>query len=249
MEDPILFTYADGSKLRTMSAKKLMTIPIWKGNRIKNKEHLDALKEAIGTDIKNLDKGYHVIKYKEEDGSKALVEAVYIIDGQHRVSILIDFFHSFILEPDFTVTYTEIVVENEQQAIEYFNRINNTKPIRFKEDPIMIANTYIAPIVKAFPGRKGAPLFRDKATHRPYMETAELRKYLCENVDSLAKHPPATFAQLIVEKNTRLIRELQIADSMDLIPEKEKKCAQRAIELGFALGYYKGMSWMDTLHA
>jgi hypothetical protein len=245
--DPILHTYHDGSRLRIMSAKKLVTIPIWKGNRIKNKEHLDALKTAIGTDVQNLDKGYHVIKYKEEDDSKALVEASYIIDGQHRVSVLTDFFNTYIMEPDFSVTYTEIIVENEHEAIEYFNRINNAKPIHFKEDPAMIANNYVAAIVKVFPGKKGTPLFRDKATHRPYMETEELRKYLRENADRL-KCPPATFAQLLLEKNNRLIRELQLADTMAMIPEKDKKCAQRTIELGFALGYYKRMSWMDELH-
>jgi hypothetical protein len=245
--DPILHTYHDGTKLRIMSAKKLITIPIWKGNRIKNKEHLDALKAAIGTQIQSLDKGYHVIKYKEEDDSKALVDAAYIIDGQHRVSVLTDFFNSYILEPDFNVTYTEVVVENEHEAIEYFNRINNVKPIQFKEDPTLIANNYVAAIVKVFPGKKGAPLFRDKATHRPYMVTEELRKYLRENVERLID-PPATFAQKLLEVNRRLLRELELAvGGLGTIPEKEHKCAQRAIEVGFALGYYKGMPWMSEM--
>ena len=245
--DPVLHTYHDGSKLRVMSAKKLITIPIWKGNRIKNKEHLDALKAAIGKDVQSLDKGYHVIKYKEEDDSKALVDAVYIIDGQHRVSVLTDFFNTYLLEPDFNVTYTEVVVENEHDAIEYFNRINNSKPIHFKEDPIMVANNYVAAIVQVFPGKKGTPLFRDKATHRPYLETNELRKYLHENADRL-KYPPPICAQRLAEKNVRLVRELELAIGLGTIPEKERKCAQRAIELGFAFGFYKSLSsWMDEM--
>lgn len=113
MESPILHIYTDGSKLKLTTAKTLIQIPIWKGNRVKDIYHIAQLKESIGSNIQYLDKGYHVIKYNEIDATGREVEQSYIIDGQHRASVLIDYFNSTLCEPDFPVTYTELILQKQ----------------------------------------------------------------------------------------------------------------------------------------
>jgi hypothetical protein len=251
MASPILFTYSDGSKLVTSSAKELIKIPIWKGNRVKDGKHVAYLKEAIGTQVQHLDKGYHVIKYNEIDATGATVQQAYIIDGQHRATVLIDHFNSTLCEPDFPITYIEVTVDNEAEAIAYFNKINNVKPICYKEDPVLVANRYIEAIVKALPGPKKAPFFRDKATHRPYIVTDRLRDKIIASLDKI-KCTPAVFARRIVEKNGKLLSEYVIALSLDgavavAVAAKDKNIMARAIEIDFALGVDSAMSWFSEV--
>lgn len=242
MTTPILHTYTDGSKLKLTTAKTLIQIPIWKGNRIKDMYHIALLKESIGSNIQHLDKGYHVIKYNETDATGKEVEQSYIIDGQHRASVLIDYFNSTLCEPDFPVTYTEVTVDNEADAIAYFNKINNVKPIHYKEDPKLVANRYIEAIVKALPGPKKAPYFRDKSTHRPYLVTDRLREVLTVNVDRISCKPDV-LAKRIVDKNKKLIDDYVLALSLDNVKEKDKNIITRAIEINFALGIDTSMGW------
>lgn len=244
--NPILHTYHDGSTLRLTSAKALIQIPIWKGNRVKDSSHVAALKSAVGAAVQNLDKGYHVIKYKETDAAGTAVEQAYIIDGQHRATVLADYFASTLCEPDFPVTYTEIVVNNEAEAIEYFNRINNAKPIHYKEDPVLIANRYIEKLVKAFPGTKTAPLFRDKATHRPYIQTEKLRELLIVNVDKI-KCTADVFVERAAVKNKKMLDELDLAEVAGHIKEKDKGIITKARELRFALGVDAHMAWFHDV--
>ena len=242
MESPTLHTYTDGSKLKLTTAKTLIQIPIWKGNRIKDISHIAKLKESIGSNIQYLDKGYHIIKYNEIDATGKEIEQSYIIDGQHRTSVLIDYFNSTLCEPDFPVTYIEVTVDNEADAIEYFNKINNVKPICYKEDSKLVANRYIEKIIKVLPGPKKAPYFRDKTTHRPYILTDRLREVLVVNVDRI-KCNPSEFAKRAIDKNKKLLSEYILALSLDKIKEKDKSIVTRAIEIDFALGIDTTLSW------
>lgn len=244
--NPVLHTYHDGSRLCIMSAKTLISIPIWKGNRIKDMTHIKSLKETIGTDVRKFDKGYHIIKYKEPDASGALIEQAYIIDGQHRASVLDDFFKTYLCEPDFDVTFTEIHVENEAEAIAYFNKINNVKPIIIKEEPVLVVNRYLEQIVKKFPGTKTMPLFRDKHTKRPFLETDRLRKSLLERIE-LLKIEPEVFSQNVFDMNSRIVRDLEILVAQGKISEKDQSIAERSIELKFALAFDTKLNWIDKV--
>lgn len=242
MESPTLHTYTDGSKLKLTTAKKLIQIPIWKGNRVKDTSHIVQLKESIGSNIQHLDKGFHIIKYNETDATDREVEQSYIIDGQHRASVLIDFFTSNLCEPDFPVTFIEIIVNNEAEAIAYFNKINNVKPIHYKEDPILIANRYIEQIIKVLPGPTKLPFFRDKATHRPYMQTEKLREALVGNIDTI-KQKPEVFATLVLEKNKKLLSEMTLALATGNINKKDVNIVDKVVSTGFALGVDVKMNW------
>lgn len=244
---PILHTYHDGSRLRIMTAKELIKIPIWKGNRSRDFDHIAYLKKLVGDEIRKLDKEYKIIKYNEPDATGRLVEQAYIVDGQHRMSVLDDYFKTNMFEPDFVVTYEEINVANEAEAIACFNRINTVKPILYKEEPVLVVNRYIEEIVRAFPGTRGAPLLRDKPTNRPYLTTQRLRDLLVAKVERLTTCPPDVFARHVVNTNARLLRELEIAIAQAHVATKMLKCAERTVELGFALAYDIRMRWIDEI--
>ena len=120
----VLHTYHDGSQLYRMSARALSKIPIWKGNRIIDITHVANIKQSILNNIKLLDSGYKIIRYMEEDEDEKSISKYYLIDGQHRVSIVSEYFRNDANATDFMVTVTEIYVESEIDAIQYFNQIN-----------------------------------------------------------------------------------------------------------------------------
>ena len=101
---------------------------------------------------------------------------------------------------------------------------------------------FIEKIIKALPGPKKAPFFRDKTTHRPYMLTDKLRDVLIVNVDRI-KYNPSEFAKRVVDKNKKLLSEYILALSLDQIKEKDKNMITRAIEIDFALGIDTNLSW------
>ena len=141
-----------------MSALALIRIPIWKGNRIIDLEHVKNIKESIDYKAYLLDSGYKTIQYDEIDESNKPVKKTYLIDGQHRISVVSDYFEHVQDTKDFLVTVTEIRVESEADAIEYFNKINNVKPIQFKEDPNLIVNKYLQRLINSYPVK--SKLFR-----------------------------------------------------------------------------------------
>ena len=112
----MLHQYNDGSVLKKMSARELVSIPIWNGNRILDKEHASKIKEAIGNNINKLDSGYTVIRYNEDASDGRVVLSSYLIDGQHRASVIRDFYNSTICEPDFQLTITEKWIINVDEV-------------------------------------------------------------------------------------------------------------------------------------
>jgi hypothetical protein len=146
----LLHIYSDGSKLYKMSALSLTRISIWKGNRIIDHEHVKNIKESINNTAYLLDSGYKIIQYDETDENYNIVKKSYLIDGQHRITVVSKYFEDINNTKDFLVTVTEIHVDSEADAIEYFNRINNVKPIQYEEDPNLIVNKYIQKLNYSF---------------------------------------------------------------------------------------------------
>ena len=122
----MLHTFHDGSVLRTMSAKELVRVPIWNGQRTLDKAHAARIRDAVGAAVDRLDSGYRIVYYNEPNTGGKMVRQSYLIDGQHRAEVLREHFLSSLCEPDFTVVVTEKEVESETDAIEFFNAINNS---------------------------------------------------------------------------------------------------------------------------
>jgi len=239
----LLHIYSDGSKLFKMSASALMRIPIWKGNRIIDLEHVKNIKESIDYKAYFLDSGYKTVQYDEMDENNKPVKKTYLIDGQHRISVVIDYFENIQDAKDFSVTVTEIRVDSEADAIEYFNKINNVKPIQFKEDPNLIINKYLQRLIGSYPVK--SKLFRTGATKRPYLSVDKFREALLKRVDNLKKISIEKFIKECKTTNTKIIQELEIRSLND--KEKELKIITKILELDFGLAWDDKFKWLDNI--
>ena len=227
-----LHTYSDGSVLRVMDASALIHIPIWKGNRHIDLAHVKNIKESTNAYL--LDSGYKIIQY-EEDG----IKKSYLIDGQHRLSVIKEHFNTKTIEDeyfenptkDFKVTVTETTVNSETDAIDYFNRINNVKPVQYEEDPNLIINKYIQGFDKSFPG-----MLKIK---RPYLSSDKLRSALKTNINSLKKLSVDDFVKECHIQNTKMLQ------SIKTIRKKDENIIKRMIELDFALAW--DLKWIDSI--
>jgi hypothetical protein len=244
----MLHTYHDGSILKTVSAKELMKIPIWKGNRILDTAHVEEIKQAIGPHINRLDSGYSIVKYKEEytDGSIRL--SSYLIDGQHRASVIRDFYTGTLCEPDFLVTVREKVVDSESDAIEYFNVLNNVKAQSWKTEPNILINMYIKALETQFNKNKKCLLIRsDKATKRPYLSANTLRETLAKHIE-LLKHSNE-FVTKFVERVSKHNKERLEYFALELTREnmRDVNIMERAISVQFALAYDVKQRWVREI--
>ena len=237
----LLYTYSDGSKLYKMSALTLCRIPIWKGNRIIDLEHVKNIQESINSNVGLLDSGYKTIQYDEVDESDKPIKKTYLIDGQHRISVVSNYFENIKDAKDFEITVTEIRVDSELEAIQYFNKINNVKPIQFKEDPNLIVNKYLLRLIASFPVK--SKLFRNGATKRPYLSVDKFRETLIKKVDNLKKISIEKFIKECKTANMQIIQELEIRSLNE--KEKEIKIIKKILEIEFALAWDDKYKWLD----
>jgi hypothetical protein len=239
----LIHTYSDGSKLFKMSALSLIRIPIWKGNRIIDLQHVKNIKESIDNTAYLLDSGYKTIQYDELDENNNPIKKTYIIDGQHRISVVADYFDNIPDAKDFSITVTEIRVDSELEAIEYFNKINNVKPIQFKDDPNLIVNKYIQRLIASYPVK--SKLFRTGITKRPYLSVDKFREALVKKVENLKKISIEKFIKECKTMNTKLIQELEIRSLNE--KEKEIKIITKMLDLEFALAWDDKFKWLDII--
>ena len=239
----LLHTYSDSSKLYRMSVLALLRIPIWKGNRIIDLEHVKNIKESVDYKAYFLDSGYKTVQYDEMDENNKPVKKTYLIDGQHRISVVIDYFENIQDAKDFSVTVTEIRVDSEADAIEYFNKINNVKPIQFKEDPNLIINKYLQRLIGSYPVK--SKLFRTGATKRPYLSVDKFREALLKRVDNLKKISIEKLIQECKTTKTLIIQELQRRSLNE--KEKELEIITKILELDFVLAWDDKFKGLDNI--
>lgn len=239
----VLFIHSDGSITKKITIKELLIIPIWKGNRILDKDHVLKIKNAVGLNIKSLDHGYRIIKYNEISTDNEPVEQSYIIDGQHRLSVIRDHFSAG-YQDDFEVLVTERQVASELDAIEYFNELNMVKPQSWTTDPNLISNLYIVALEKKFNTKK-IQLIRKGNTKRPYLSSDKLREKLCSISASLKTNTDFInkFAERAIGYNTTL--KTQYASNLK--KEYEEKFSEKAASIGFFLGLDPKLKWVDEL--
>lgn len=223
-----------------MSAKALCRIPIWKGNRIVDEEHVKQLKSAIGTEVTRLDSGYRVIQYEEEDEKGGRVAKSYVVDGQHRIRVLSDYFQRSHEHPDFIVTVTEMELASEASAIQYFNEINTVKPIQFEEEPMMIINRYVLGLSGVYPG-----IIRPGVTRRPFLSADKLRTILLPHVSALKRWTVPSFTEACQKINQERLQQLR--EQLATIKEKDKKMLTKTVELGFTLAWDERFRWIEVL--
>lgn len=241
----LLYTYYDGSKLYKISAKALTKIPVWKGNRIIDLNHVNNIKQSIDYKAQLLDSGYKIIQYQEMDEKGKPIKRSYIIDGQHRLAVVIDYFENVQDAPDFNVTVTEIRVESESDAIDYFNKINNVKPQQFELDPNLLINKYLKKLEETYNTRKKNDLLRTGLTRRPYLSVDKLREALKKRFIKLKKISCEKFVIECKLINKKLLQELELLSLND--NDKEKNIIQKSIEMEFALAWDDKFKWLDII--
>jgi len=226
-----LHLFSDGSLLRKISARDLVKIPIWKGNRILNQEHKQAIASSLKQGVKSLDlKPFHIVTYPvEEEDSEEILS--FVVDGQHR--------HSLIKESetqDFDVLVVEKKCGSESEVIEYFKILNHTRAIEWKEDPILVANRYIAALEKAFNTQKEKRI-RPKATHRPYISVDTLRDEFVKRKIGHSGKSPEDFVVYAQTVNQDLLAAL-------LRKPVREPLEDRALALTFCLALDPKFRWL-----
>ena len=239
-----MHTFHDGSVLKVMSAKELVKVPIWKGNRTMDVEHANKIRDAI-IKVESLDSGYRIVNYEEADTTGNLVRQSYLIDGQHRAHILREHFLNTICEPDFSVVVTEKNVASESEAIEFFNAINNVKAQRWATDPNILVNNYIAEMEKRF-NTKTTKLIRPGATCRPYLSAERLREALKLVVSRLGQEPSKikAFVQRAVDRNDALLKQTPM---LILSNTKDTPFYEKGEKAKFMLAIDPKLKWVSEI--
>jgi hypothetical protein len=239
------FTLHDGSCVRKMSAKELAGYEVWKGNRIIDLEHVKQIKESVGDKVSQLDFGYRIVRFPSTDAAGRPLMVANIVDGQHRHAVLKEYFASTMCAEDFEVVVIEKTVETETDIIEYFNTLNNVKPITWT-DTNLVVNLYVEALEQAF-NRHKLLLIRPGSTHRPYLSSEKLREALTPIAGRLRMRKTFinAWVERVVEHNTKKLAE---ADMVCLsVKKSEGDLIQRAAKLGFMLALDPRMRWVSEL--
>ena len=237
----MLHTFSDKSILKRISAKTLVGIPVWKGNRYIDNYHANQIKNDIGDDIQKLDDTiFRLLIFKE--GNK---EQRFLADGQHRQFVIKSYFEENFCIPDFDVLIIEKIVEDESEAIQYFNTINNVKP-QHDNDINHIVNKYIKVLEDKFNKDKKNLLIKplDKTTKRPFLSSTLLRKILEEH-GSLLKHSKefiTNFVTKVETWNKKKIEEYTLGSVF--VATKERSILESSLEKKFVLAFDPKLPWI-----
>lgn len=228
-----MFVTADSSHYRSVSARLFSQLPIWRGNRVIDEDHVRKIREGIHGNIFLLNSNpYRIAIIVEEDGTLQQM----IIDGQHRAFILKKYFEDEEAE-DFDVLVAGKRFANEDDIIDYFKTINTTRAIQWKEDPVMKANTYVSAIMKEFNDNPKQPMIRAGKTTRPFLSADKLREAILKRKVETWEKTPMEFAEQCRNENAERINGLKIkTDKTDM--------ELRALKYSFSLGLDTGLHWV-----
>lgn len=222
-----MFKFNDGSVLRSYRASIVCLLEIWNGNRVRDDIHVSRINNSLDT-IKSLDKQPYTVALIQVDGQ----ERKFVIDGQHRIAVLKRYFEALDV-PDFEVLIIEKVFADESEIIQYFKILNQTKSIQWREDPVMVANTYVQLMCKEFNKDPKKPLIKPGKTNKPYLSSDRLREALIQRHVVDWKTTPSEFVLRVREINDTQTEQLDTS----VLTNK------RAKELKFALGIMD-FTWM-----
>jgi hypothetical protein len=156
-----MFTFKDGSVLKKYQASMVCLLEIWNGNRVRDDNHVSRINNSLDT-VMSLDRQPYTVALITVDGQ----ERKFVIDGQHRIAVLKRYFEALDVS-DFEVLVIEKVFADETEIIQYFKILNQTKSIQWREDPVMVANTFVSLLCKEFNKDPKKPLIKPGKTNKP----------------------------------------------------------------------------------
>jgi hypothetical protein len=234
-----LHTYSNGSVLRKTTARDLIKIPIWNGNRLIDTEHKAQIAATL-ISIRSLDlQPFHIVTYPEYDECSRPELKSFIVDGQHRLSILSEAYFKDPRLENFEVLIIEKSCQTQSEVTAYFKLLNNTRAIQWKDDPNLIAAPYVNLFEFTFnQGKKDKmKLVRPGVTKRPYMSIDALRENIVKNLSKIVKETPEEFVSRAVEFNRTWLEGEKTTPTDD-------KSIQRAIGIEFMLPQDMKWHWL-----
>ena len=242
----LLHTLHDGTEVRLMAARSLITLPVWKNNRNLHKDHVDKLTRDTAKNPKVLDHNYFVGVLEEEDASGKPVEQAYIIDGQHRYHVLRQYFQNPLAE-DFEILVYQKRCANEVALIDTFNAINNIQPLKLWEDEATILNSYVESLMYEF-NKKKVQWIRPGKPHRPYLSSDALREGLRAVMPQLVKTQEGAeeFARQVRLWNDRHVRDADVF-VLGIRARKDADMFEKGAKQGFVLAYHDKLRWIDDI--
>lgn len=223
---------ASGIRYSLVSARALADLPVWKGQRLVDEDHVRIIYESLSGNIRKLSlTPYVVANIVDSEGAGHRC----VVDGQHRSHVLRMYFRNIHAE-DFMVLVGESTVYSEEDAIQLFKDLNRTKSISWKQDPVLTANTYIEALTAVFNTDKKKLLIRPGKTTKPYMSVDKLRDALISKRVYDWKQTPSEFVEYAKVKNEEQILYLEFTAVCT-------STQQRALDNKFALGLDDKFSW------
>lgn len=237
----LLFTFTDGSTLYQISARQLITIPVWEGNRTLDEEHVEELIRSI-KNPHDIQGPFTVVEYPDDEGKSQLK----IIDGQHRREVLVRHFASA-EAVDFTVLVRLHKIADHAAAISLFQAINNAKPMVYKGSPTERLHEFSEALRRHCvfdKGRTGlVALIRPCSTMRPFLSIDHLEEALKRyRINERADLTPSGLVDHAMGMN-----EFYASDPAAIPGRFTQTSLMKAAELGFYLGLDPTCSWLAPL--
>jgi len=223
-----------------MKASELVSVPVWKGNRIIDSAHVAAIRSTVGSAVQSLDFGYRLVTYNAMDAAGRTILVTELVDGQHRHAVLCEHFKPPYFGTDFDVVVTVKHVDSELEIIEYFNTLNSVKSIIWT-DTNLVVNAYIAALERAFNKPKHV-FIRKAATHRPYLSAEKIREEL-KKYSALpgSKSAVEAFVGKVVAWNTERMRTAELEAALS---GKSAEALTKAAGIGFMLAIDAKLPWI-----
>jgi hypothetical protein len=233
-----LYKFSDGSVLKLMDAKELSAIDIWHSQRTLDIHHKQTIQKQVNNSIQALDGSlYHIVRYPPDEEEEQ--DICRIIDGQHRASVLRDYFQKEGVA-SFLVLVKEKFCKTEEEAILYFKILNNTKAIEWKEDPKLVAQKFMSALLAVFENEKNK-FFRANKTKRPFVQIEKLQLvFVNRRIGIGMKITPEEFAQKALAWNEAKIDHI-------LTQATRSGVEDHALALGFTLGLDESFGWLDAV--
>ena len=237
-----LFTFADGqSRLYSVSARWITTLPVWEGNRVLDDTHVAALRASIA-DPTQIQGPFGVVEYADDTG--ALQRR--IIDGQHRQAVLADYFTENPTVPDFPVLarrYTGIT--DHAAAVKIFQQINHAKPMVYKGSSTEHLHEIVTALRRAFlVDRRGGPLQLIRhGCNRPALSVEHLDTAI--KLFRIHERTDLTPADIVV--HAQKMNDWFAEDHARIPVTVSASTLARAIEYRFFLGLDPRCNWLMEL--
>lgn len=217
--------------IATCTLEQYTQIPCWAFNRKLDHARVIELRKAIR------ESGF-------VQGSSSIArcdDRYYIVDGQHRQAAIKQLIGKT-LDADQELALIIYDVDDDEEIIDLFVKVNNTKPLDPKDTP----NSIIIKVVKKLGADfKTAIVFDKVRTVYPYILAKELQERLSNiNLDGISEK------RLYTEiRNLNRLYENRCKKDNINIPNmrNNKKSIEKARSTGFYLGLNEKWSWIEAL--